>query len=223
MEITEFTIKLIIILIPGAIASLIIESLTFHKKWTPFRIVFYSILLGGLSYLFLQSIYLVIDRFDESCTNYTLGIWGTVINGDALPFNEILWACLISIFLGFSLSGIINEKLLFNRTPDWISTKFGDDSLYYFFLNSPEVYPVYIRDIKNNLTYHGIVHTFSEDDFKKEITLRDVTVYSYQDSELLYSVPYVYLSKSQNDDFIIEIPDISNEENKKNDVTKTTT
>lgn len=54
MEISELTLKLVLLLVPGAIASMMFEKLTVHKKWTPFQFVTNSILMGGLSYLLAQ-------------------------------------------------------------------------------------------------------------------------------------------------------------------------
>ena len=48
---SELTIKLIIILIPGAIATLIFGKLILHKEWSSFRFVLYSILFGIVSYV----------------------------------------------------------------------------------------------------------------------------------------------------------------------------
>ncbi len=49
MEISELTLKLIIILIPGAIATVIIDKLTIHKEWPPFKFVVNAIILGIFS------------------------------------------------------------------------------------------------------------------------------------------------------------------------------
>jgi len=46
---SELTIKLIIILIPGAIATLIFGKLVLHKEWNNFKFVLYSILFGVVS------------------------------------------------------------------------------------------------------------------------------------------------------------------------------
>ena len=63
---------------------------------------------------------------------------------------------------------------------------------------------VYVRYIKHNLTYLGNVLSFSETDEFKELVLSNVSVYSYDKSELLYEVGEIYLSLSK-DDLIIEL------------------
>lgn len=56
MEISELTLKLILLLIPGAVASIIYEKLTIQKKWPAFKFLAHSILFGALSYLLTQLI-----------------------------------------------------------------------------------------------------------------------------------------------------------------------
>jgi hypothetical protein len=65
-----------------------------------------------------------------------------------------------------------------------------------------------VRDIVNNLTFHGIVDSFSENEQISEITLRDVKVYKYEDSSFLYYIPKVFLSRPKNAIFI-EVPKLN--------------
>src|SRR4029077_5368445 len=106
-----------------------------------------------------------------------------------------------------------------------ISNKFGDINLYSHFLNSPNINTVYFRDLKSNLTYHGLVESFSETDEIKEIVLRNVTVY-YNEEQIngnaivLYQLNAVYLSRPK-DEVLIEIS-ITNQKNatEKNTINK---
>ena len=60
MNLSEIALKLIIILIPGILCTLIIEKLTVHKKWSSFKFGIHSIITGALSYLILQIIFLIL-------------------------------------------------------------------------------------------------------------------------------------------------------------------
>lgn len=82
---------------------------------------------------------------------------------------------------------------------------YGEENLYSYFLNSKEVTEVYVRDIANNLSFHGEVDSFSENDQISEITLRYVKVYRYDDSAFLYYMAKVFLSRPKNSIFI-EVP-----------------
>lgn len=204
---SELTIKLIIILVPGAIATLIFGKLILHKEWNSFNFVLYSILFGIFSYLTLQLIinginFFRINKLPE------LTIWSSLNDASFIPYKEVVFASIISIVLAFIATMIENRKVI-NRVARLlrISSKFGDENLFSMFLNSKDVEFVYLRDIKNQLTYHGWVKSFSENDNISEIRLCDVAVYNYSDSEFLYEVEEIYLSLNKQE-VIIELAKI---------------
>jgi len=141
-----------------------------------------------------------------------LETWGNISTDSNIPFKEVAWASLIGILAGIVISGIIQHKLLFKLAQKLkISSKYGDDSLYLHFLNSKEIDEIYVRDLKNKLTYHGIIESYSEQEKEKEIVLRNVTVYRYDDSTKLYDVPRLYLNFNQEE---IKIESIIKKEKK---------
>ena len=200
MEITELTLKLILLLIPGSLACIIYERLTIHKQWTSFKFVTNAILFGAISYL-LAGLIFDICGTDESFKSF----WDNLPTKD-IPYIVILKSSLISIFVGLASTGIDHYKLI-NRFGKWIklTNKFGDENLYSYFLNAEEIDEVYVRDIENKLTYHGFINSFSETDEIKEIVLLDVVVYEYETSKELYALDKIYLSKSK-ENLIIELP-----------------
>ena len=209
-QMSELTIKLIIILIPGAIATLIFGKLILHKEWSSFRFVLYSILFGIVSYLTLQ---LIINGINLcKCNDLPeLTIWSNLNDASSIPYKEVILASIISIILAFIATMIENRKVI-NRVAGFlgISGKFGDENLFSMFLNSKEIEYIYLRDIKNQLTYHGWVKSFSENDNISEIRLCDVAVYNYSDSEFLYEVGEIYLSLNKQE-IIIELANIEND------------
>lgn len=222
---SELTIKLIIILIPGALSTLIFGKLILHKEWGSFRFILYSILFGIVSYLILQLIINGINTFLANAINFSqdellndLSLWDNLSDASKIPYREVLWASVISIFTAIAATFIENKKIInnFGRIIG-ISNKYGDENLYSGFLNSRDVEFVYLRDIKNKLTYVGWVKSFSEDDNLSEIRLSDVDVHNYSNSEYLYSVKEVYLSLSKNE-IIIELANI--EENEEETIIK---
>jgi len=199
MTLSAFALKLILILIPGGLATLILEKLTTYLKWEPFKFIINSILLGGLSYLLSDLVFYIF--FADNIKNF----WLTFTSND-IPFWEIIRATGVSLFIGFGTSWVENNKLIsrFARKLH-IADKYGEENLYSYFLNSKEVREVYVRDIANNLTFHGEVDSFSENEQISEITLTDVKVYKYDDSSFLYKMPRVFLSRPKNCIFI-EVP-----------------
>ncbi|WP_051285323.1 hypothetical protein [Aequorivita capsosiphonis] len=204
---SELTIKLIIILIPGAIATLIFGKLILHKEWSSFRFVLYSILFGIISYLFLQLIINGLNLF-YFVDLHDLTIWSTLNNATLIPYQEVGFASIVSILIALIASMIENRKVI-NRVAGFfgISAKYGDENLYSMFLNSKNVQFIYLRDIKNQLTYHGWVKSFSENDGVSEIRLADVAIYNYSDSKFLYEVSEIYLSLNKHE-IIIEIANL---------------
>jgi hypothetical protein len=212
-DISELSLKLILLLIPGAIASMMFEKLTVHKKWSPFQFITNSILFGGLSYLLAQFAYGWIN-----CNADFNNFWAN------LPAKQISPTIILK---GVSASPIIAYLFVYmdfykllNRVGKTIGAthKYGDENLFTYFLSSKEVIEVYIRDIDANICYQGLVDSYSETDEIKEITLYDVKVYGYSDGLFYYAVDNLYLARPK-DKLTIEVP--SRGENK--DVNKTAT
>lgn len=201
---TELTVKLIIILVPGALATLIFGKLILHKEWNNFRFTLYSILFGIVSYLLLQILINLLNLIPSlNLTN--LQLWERLNDVTSIPYKEVLFASLVAIVISFFTAKIENSKLIPRVASVLnISMKFGDENLYSIFLNSKEVEYVYLRDIKNQLTYHGWVKSFSENDTLSEIRLADVAVYNYSDSKFLYEVDEIYISLNKQE-IIIEL------------------
>lgn len=208
----ELTIKLVIVLIPGAIATLVFGKLVLHKEWSSFRFILNSILFGIVAYIFLQLIVNLLNFLGIEI--HELTVWKNLIDASLIPYNEVVLASFVSIAIAFFTSLIENRKVI-NRIANFfgISAKYGDENLYSMFLNSKDVQFIYLRDIQNKLTYHGWVKSFSETDNISEIRLADVAVYNYSDSEFLYEVNEVYLSLNKQQ-IIIETVKL-NEDGKK--------
>lgn len=200
MEISELTLKLILLLTPGAIASIIFEKLTIHKKWSPFQFVANSILFGGASYLLAQVVSSLITKSDDLST-----LWQNLPTKD-IPYTVILKGVIASPFIGLGFTALDYHRFI-NKLGQLlrISNKYGDLNLYTHFLNSPDVKEIYLRDIPNNITYHGKLHSYSETEGFKEILLYDVDVYNYTTNRKSYTIRSVYLVKPK-DCLIIEVP-----------------
>ena len=209
MEISALTLKLIILLIPGALGSIIYKRLIIqHKTQSDFMFVIVSIMFGMFSYLILQILNYGFIFLNNICLKhkdyYSIETFANLSDGNAIPYLEVLWASLFCVFLGFIVSKIDHKKTINNIARNWnVSNKYGDENLYSYFLNSPDTNWVYIRDIENSLTYFGNVELFSETHDYKEIVLSEVTVFSYPESEEMYDVERIYLSLPK-DKLIIE-------------------
>jgi hypothetical protein len=212
MEISELTFKIIMLFIPGAISSLIVAELTIHKEWIPFKFVVNSVILGLLSYLVVQMIYLIPWI---SPSSKLLEFWQPLSKTDNISYVEILFASLSGVLLGFIFTFAIQKKWIFKIARKLkVSFKYGDECLYYYFLNAKDLNEVYVRDLEQNLTYHGFIQAFSESDYERELVLTNVDVYQLSDSTLLYNTDAMFISKPRDSNWQIETPNFNSNNHK---------
>lgn len=203
MELSTLTIKLIIVLIPGAISSIIFEKLSEqHIKWGSFKFITNSILFGVISYAFSNQISCIMGLEQQS-----MEFWNKLYTTD-LQYRFIIATSFLSIATGYVFAKIDNFKLV-NKVAQFIkvSNKYGDENLISYFLNAKDVNEVYVRIPTINITYHGMLNSFSANKDTVELVLRDVKVYDYESSKLTYELDKVYISRIQNE-LIIEIPNL---------------
>lgn len=203
-----------VILFPGVIATLIADHLIVHTKpWGSFRYSLYSFVLGIISYIFLQLVVWPFAFFDSQIDFLPdlagdLDIWKFAISPTyKFEITEVIAATIISMLGSLLLSAAVNNKLFVKLAQDLkISSKYGDENLYSYYLNAQSIDWVYIRDKENNLTYQGRILAFSENENFQELVLHEVTVFGYADSEEYYSVPTMYITKPFGKFVIEQIP-----------------
>lgn len=210
----QLAVTIVIILFPGILAAIIADKVAVHSKWNSFKFSLYSLVLGILAYILLQIFIFLYDiiyflyNYNKEFSHlnfHVLAVWNMALQQKTIikPW-EIVVSSVLSILIGYSSAFIVNYKIL-NKIGQYlkITTKYGDENLYSFYLNAKQIEWIYIRDIEYNLTYQGKVISYSENEDIQEIVLADVTVFRYQDSSELYSVPSIYLCKELGK-FIIE-------------------
>ena len=204
MDISGLAVKLIILLTPGFVSYFVYKRLTVRSnKRSDLMFIAISIFLGILSYTALQIV-------TSCCGNEDIKTF-EIISYDpekneewGIPYMEVLYSSLLGIIIAFLLS-YLDSKNLINRLGIFLkfTTKDSDETLYASYLSKKEVDWVYVRDIKNGLTYLGKIFSLAEKENAKEIVLEEVSVYSYPESEKLYEVKSVYLNFN-NEGIIIE-------------------
>ena len=211
MNISDLTLRLIFLLMPGAIAALIVEKLTFHRRWSIFSFILHSFLLGTGAY-FLHQLALVSCGYIAGCNSKSLVFWDALFNMTTkMSLKEIALTCLIAIVVGYLVSAVINHKLLFKSAKLFgVSKKFGDEDIWAYFLNSRNVTWVWVRDHPHKLIYEGWVQSFSVESSVRELLLREVKVFSNADGTFLYSVPAMYVNGKPTD-LTLELPKLGEE------------
>jgi hypothetical protein len=208
----ELAIAIGVILFPGLITAVICDKITVHSpKWGSFKYSVYSFIFGVSCYVELQVFAYLWNLVAAHAfptlllVSPTLDVWTIATTQKAsIDPSEVLWATILSPSVAAVAALAVNHKFI-NRMAQKlrISSKYGDENLFSFFLNAQNIDWVYVRDILNKLTYQGRVVSFSEADDMQELVLSEVTVFSYETSDELYSIPLLYLSKARGA-FIIE-------------------
>jgi hypothetical protein len=210
MTLSEFTLRIILIFLPGLIALIIVEQLIVHKEIKPYRFFIDSLILGFFCYL----IYYPISQVPFFDLNFYF-IRSLSDNNFPLDFIEILIATFLSIPLGFIISLFINRKILHRFAQKLkITKKFGELDVWSYIMNSEIPEWVLIRDIENDLMYQGWIQACSDPPEKDELFLRDVKVFTNSTAQELYSVPGLYFPRKR-ENITIEFPGMQFSEGKK--------
>ncbi len=223
MELTDFTLRILLIFIPGIISLIVIQAFTVHKEIKPYKFIIYSLLLGFISYFFYYIINLIINTFDNEKLTFsffktffkTLFNKNEEINIKEINVKEIISVSFLSVIMGCIYSFLDKHKI-FHRMAQklHITKKFGDLNVWSYLMNSKLPEWVRIIDIKNDLTYEGWVHAFSDATEPDEIFLRDVKVYQTSISKVIYETPALYLAQAKKN-YLIEFPLINITQDKK--------
>ena len=132
----ELTIKIVMLLLPGIIVTMLIDKFTEHKIWNNYKYSLFVISYGILSYLILQILSLLNQCAKVGYENFKLNnaeylqVW-EVNSNFGLPYSEVIAASMISFFLGLFMTYIDNKEYLAKLLMTLkITRKYGDYSVY---------------------------------------------------------------------------------------------
>lgn len=205
MDISTTFIRIVFLVIPGIIASKFYSKFVGNNKDKDLDYFLEIIVFSVLSYaLYDTSIYYLWKfKFLKSYTCIFDVFFNIKIPVD---LRSIIIVSLIGIFLAFIASFFRYRKLI-NKAGQFIgiTNRYGDEDVWEYFFNSPNISWVYVRDHKYNLVYMGYISKFSDSKQKRELLLEDVTVYSQPKVKKLYELDAIYLSRESNE-LTIELP-----------------
>ena len=207
MEFSEFALRVILLFLPGIISFLIIDNLTNHRDYKIYQKAIYSLIYGFLCYYLYYLLLIIYGYWFKVKIRFSF--FDALTNNESvLDFNEIGYATIISIFVGFILSTFINYKIVNKIARKFkITKKYAEVDVWSYLMNSEKTEWVVIRDIKNDLMYEGWIEAFSDSTEKDEIFLRDVKVFRNSTSKELYDIPGLYLP-SKRVNLIVEFPNL---------------
>ena len=210
MELSNLLIRVIFLILPGAIASAFYKKLkgkVSRKDWEDLReIVIFSV----LSYSLYGLCTALFTKIGYPLPNGTFTSFQAFFD-EKIPieWHELLYASIVGILLSVVASYVHRYKLI-TRFGAFIGATqtIGDDDVWEFFHNAPDVW-VDVRDHKHDLVYECWIQVYSDPYQDRELLLRDVKVYRNSTGEYLYDLDAVYLSRSK-DELTIEVRSASN-------------
>ncbi|MBU0700897.1 hypothetical protein KKE26_06355 [bacterium] len=214
MDITEFTIRLLLLFFPGIICSYIVDAFTIHKPRESFFFLLQSFVFGLSSYFLFWLILFIGTKVNLCVPKPEVIFLRALVDANiSISYSEIAWVCIASIILGLVITAIETYKIHFRLVKILrITKKFGELDVWGYAFNAKNIEWVTIRDIKKDMVYDGWVKAFSDDSKDAELLLRDVSVYSNLEGEPLYQVGAMYISRNR-DDITIEFRTIPVSEN----------
>jgi putative flippase GtrA len=196
MGVTEFGLRLVLLFLPGIICASLVDALTTHPPRTQFRFTLRALTLGVASYGIL-ALFLPNLSFFAALSDLEVGP----------SLIEAGYATIVALGMAVVLTYIANHKIHFRIAQRLRLTKrFGDQDVWSYLFNSPDVEWVTVRDHKRNLVYDGRVRFFSEDSKNAELYLQDAKVYDNASGDFLYEVAGMYVSLDRTD-LTIELSD----------------
>lgn len=214
---TEFTVNILIIGIPGIIAFFLSQKLYGKRERGNIEVILLIFLYSILSYASVGTIEAFIAfRQDLGFVSDTFNI--ILGKNQGVTLGLLLKGVLAGIAIAYIASYIITYNII-NRVGQHITAtkRYGDEDVWHYFHNSPDSQKnhgwVFVRDLKEQLTYYCYISTWSDSNEERELILSDVSVFSNITGDYLYSANHIYLGRKK-DNLMIEVPIIKNEKEK---------
>lgn len=210
----ELTIKIVMLLLPGIIVTMLIDKFTEHKAWNNYKYSLFVISYGILSYLTLQILLLLNQCAKVGYENFTLNkasylqVW-EVNSNIILPYSEVIAASIVSFFLGLFLTYIDNKECLAKLLMKLkITRKYGDYGVYQQILRTNEDHFMDITIWDKKIIIRGIPASIHESNGLCELCVYDAEVFNFNDesTNLLYRVNYIGISEKYDNLMISTTP-----------------
>jgi hypothetical protein len=203
MTLSSLLIRIIFLTFPGIIGSILYRKLRgrpVRKDWEDYvEIAVFSL----ASYALYGLIVFVLKKAGLSSGTVTV-LQAFLDEKVQVVWQEIVYASLCGVLLSFIAAYIHTYKLV-TRFGQLVraTTSFGEEDVWDFFHNRPDIQWVYIRDLKYDLSYRCWIEEYSDAFKERELLLREVDVYRNSTGESLYHCDVVYFSM-KHDEFTIE-------------------
>ncbi|HDR0619593.1 TPA: hypothetical protein QBZ60_001280 [Pasteurella multocida] len=201
----ELSIKIIMILFPGIITTMLLDKITEHKPWGNFKYSIFIIFYGVMSYAILQFYYIADLYCEVGKVGFNmkdvkiLNVWD--FNDKEIkeiPYQEIIKAGFVSFGLGLFISYIeTKEYFLSILLKSGISINYGSYTTNYLLLKLKKGDWIDIIIWDKNLFIRGITVACKETDEFFQLCIEDAEIFLMSDSNVksLYKVEYISISE----------------------------
>ncbi|MEW6236810.1 MAG: DUF6338 family protein [Candidatus Omnitrophota bacterium] len=195
---SEFTLHIMVIFLPGIVIYKITDELTEHKEHKGYDIVLYSFLYGFFCY-FVYYIFLTIANWITGEDNFPFHLLNSISDRSAkISFGEILRVSILSVFLGFLFTYAYTYEWLHRFARRIGATrKHGDVDAFSHIMNRGLYSWVVVRDFEHDRAYYGWVFAFSTGAEKDELFLTKVQLYVNSSGVKIGDIPAIYLPKAK--------------------------
>jgi hypothetical protein len=211
LDMSSFAIRIIFLLLPGAIGATLywkLKGRTTRKDWEDFlEVIIFSVasyLLYALCTYFLGFFNFIWNKLGLQAKTFTQ-FHAFFDESATLDLSEIFYVSLLSVPLAILASYSYRYRWL-NKLGQKIGAtiRLRDEDVWDFFHTSRHIREnwVTIRDHKLTLYYFGWIEAFSDSGKERELILREVDVYNSA-GERLYKTDVMYLSRKP-DELTIE-------------------
>lgn len=191
MDITLFSLQVVLFFFPGILAFGIYSAYTYKQKRSVFEILMNIFVFGVIAYLLYDGIRWIL--FCESRSE-NASLLAFVLQERMPTFPQIAAVSFSGIMVGIIASVTFNRKILHKIGKKLkLTNRFGEPDVWAYFFESDEIEWVTIRDFETNLTYQGYVVAYGDTSDNPEILLREVYLYDSMTGEELMCVDSIYL------------------------------
>ncbi len=216
MSLTAFAIRIVFLALPGIVASKTYRKLrgrTPRRRWEDLvEVLLFALLSYFLWWGFTELVLPLFRPLQPGGETQTasgsalMALEAFVKEGTPLQWGTILGASVTGVLLGF-LAAYNHKYSVLMRLSRWIraTRRTGDEDIWEVFLNSPDTQWCVVRDHAKNLMYYGFVRYYSDSEKERELVLENVSVYTNDAGEELYTTGVMYVSRPAAD-LTIEVP-----------------
>jgi Family of unknown function (DUF6338) len=199
MELSSITLRVVLLFFPGVLCALLVHALTTHRERTTAQFLTSAFVLGVSTYLVLAGSRAACAWMAEVAgwpSPPPVTFFDVLTNERAhLAWGEIGVSALVATLVAFLLAAADNHNVL-HRVAErlGISRRFGALDVWGYFLDSPHIRWISVRDLSADRTYQGWLDAFSDTGEDPQLLLRDVEVYQNSTGTKLYDRKRVYLA-----------------------------